>query len=624
MRITTTIEIKPKILLNIAITVSTLTVLILLYAHESSSRKTRNASFSLTEEPGFFEGGDSYHGEKSMKSQQLKDLPFDDTFEVDLVSDPVLERPIDENNQNDLGEGGTAVHIPDNKLSEKEKLLKEKMIKKYAINHFIGDKISLHRTTGDHRQKECKKVKYDEKLPTTSVIVTFYNEHWTTLLRTIYSILHESSKSTLKEIILVDDMSDQDHLQVRLERTLKDLPRVRLIRTTTRQGLVRARMLGAQYASGDVLTFLDCHIECNPGWLEPLLQKIKDQPKTIAVPVITTISWENFAFHGMGTNPQIGGFDWRLTFQWHSIPDSENERRSSTIDSIRSPTMAGGLFAIGKEWFEYLGMYDSGMDIWGGENLELSWRVWMCGGTLEIIPCSIVGHVFPKEAPYARPNFVENTLRAVEVWMPDKYKRHFYIRNPKAKDVDFGDISERLALKEALNCKSFEWYLTNVYSDLHIPDDIPGQYGALESLSKKASKSYNFCIDYNPPDHQPTKGIVSTYPCHGQGGNQFFEMTEIGEIRYNHEKEICLTAKFTADSITKLQLTAELCSDEDDQLFIFDKDNSKTIKSQIGNNQCITLSDEKDAAGFPKIKLASCRNNYDSQKWQFNSNGAGL
>ena len=55
----------------------------------------------------------------------------------------------------------------------------------------------------------------------------------------------------------------------------------------------------------------------------------------------------------------------------------------------------------------------------------------MCGGTLEIIPCSHVGHIFRKRSPYSWKTGVnvvkKNSVRVAEVWM-DEYKNYYYER----------------------------------------------------------------------------------------------------------------------------------------------------------------------------------------------------
>ncbi|XP_040213763.1 polypeptide N-acetylgalactosaminyltransferase 3 [Rana temporaria] len=479
--------------------------------------------------------------EKQLKDGKRRCLPG---YYTAAELKPLLERPSQDPNA--PGDAGKPFKM--DKLTPKEEEEREQGEKKHCFNAFASDRISLHRDLGpDTRPPECieQKFKRCPPMPTTSIIIVFHNEAWSTLLRTVYSVIYTSPAILLKEIIMVDDASTDDYLKDKLDDYVKPLQIVKVVRQKERKGLISARLLGAAVATGDTLTFLDAHCECYHGWLEPLLSRIAENYTAVVSPDISTIDLNTFEFlkpSPYGNNRNRGNFDWGLSFGWESVPSSENKKRKDETYPIKTPTFAGGLFSISKEYFEHIGSYDEDMEIWGGENIEMSFRVWQCGGQLEILPCAVVGHVFRSKSPHTFPKgtqvIIRNQVRLAEVWMDD-YKEIYYRRNREAalmvQQKSFGSISKRVELRQNLQCKNFTWYLKNVYPEMYVPDLNPLIFGDILNVGSQR------CLDVGGDNGNGDKPPIF-YSCHGLGGNQYFEYTSGHEIRHNIQKELCLRA----------------------------------------------------------------------------------
>jgi len=54
-----------------------------------------------------------------------------------------------------------------------------------------------------------------------------------------------------------------EYLHGKLDEYVKQFQIVKVVRQKERKGLITARLLGAAAATGETLTFLDAHCECN-------------------------------------------------------------------------------------------------------------------------------------------------------------------------------------------------------------------------------------------------------------------------------------------------------------------------------------------------------------------------
>lgn len=116
----------------------------------------------------------------------------------------------------------------------------------------------------------------------------------------------------------------------------------------------------------------------------------------------------------------------------------------------------------------------------------------------------------------------------------DEYKHYLYNRQPFVyNELDPGDISDQIALRQRLQCKSFKWFLENVAPDIlqHFPVNEPSfAYGGIKNLG------INLCADTMTKEGPTPVGLYQcaqniSYPQF----SQTFSLTLNHDIRVRFE-----------------------------------------------------------------------------------------
>ena len=108
------------------------------------------------------------------------------------------------------GENGNGMVVEKAREAEAAELFKLNQ-----FNLMASNAISINRTLPDYRSAKCKanaEAIRARELPSVSIIIVFHNEAFSTLLRTLHSVINRSPLKLLAEIIMIDDKSERGGL----------------------------------------------------------------------------------------------------------------------------------------------------------------------------------------------------------------------------------------------------------------------------------------------------------------------------------------------------------------------------------------------------------------------------
>jgi GT2 family glycosyltransferase len=222
----------------------------------------------------------------------------------------------------------------------------------------------------------------DADATSVSIVIPTWND--VTMIAACLRTLDETAAHRDVEVIVSDDGSEASFGE-RLEALSASYANVRLLRNPANRGYIGAVNAGAAMATKDVLVFLNNDTILLPGWLDPLVDTLRDRPRTGVVGGMLLypdgrLQEAGCAIFRDGSATKVGFGDSDPTLPYYAHPRS--------VDYV-----SGALLATPRSLFERLGGLDPAFGFGYYEDGDYCFRVRREGLDVAYQPKAVIVHV---------------------------------------------------------------------------------------------------------------------------------------------------------------------------------------------------------------------------------------
>ena len=292
------------------------------------------------------------------------------------------------------------------------------------------------------------------KNPLVSIIVINHNgkNDWEECFKTLYNLNYPDF-----EILLVDNNSEDKSVE-KIKNKYND---VKIIELKKNYGFAEGNNKGLIQAKGEYIALLNMDTLVDPNWLTELVKVVQKSEKI-------GIVGSKIYYYSDRKKINFGGSS---CDKYGNTTQINANKFDDELPSKQSPTKifyaCGASMMFKRELYNFIKLFDPTYFMYW-EDVDFSWRAWICGYDVYYVPTSIIYHKinrvrknFPKIIYMSQRNKLRTLLKNYELRsLPKILPYYFYMR---LKEI-FKSIVYQKSTLFILYIKAFLWNLLHIGS----------------------------------------------------------------------------------------------------------------------------------------------------------------